>query len=236
MLLIHSVGSALFIFLGSVWGWSTPNEEHFTGVLYSNHGGPSGKGSGEIRLRTGSRVYEIWYQKPIEAEFAGSVCYEMGAIWDVVVRAELGRRVLQKAKCDGKVDRAIHSAWMTVRLYLDCRMGNPGASCAEYFSSHRRRSKSLVKQLSQLADMDLAEYRKFGGRGLCLAVGEAAGRSVAISAGIDCSIRWRGEPADVIFWTVGIPGTSFALIDKLELTVRQPIERRVNGSDAEGKR
>lgn len=204
----------LLLFAAGVFG--APTEARMVGVLYSNHSGASGAGTGEIRLRTERGIEDIWYQKPIQSQFASSICYEIGAIWEVVVRVNSTGNTLKMAKCDGRVDRPIHAAWLVVKQYLECRSADQRDTCVDFFSSRWRRSPAYKSVLPELVGIDLMDYRMSGTRGLCLAVREVKGTRIGIDA-TACSLRRQGKPIEVVFWITRIPGTPHAIIDDVEL-------------------
>src|SRR5580704_18998166 len=79
---------------------------------------PSGNGAGELELSTTTGLIRIHYQKPIRQDFLKATCREVGAIWTVQTggRGVLGEDELVRAHCDGKVDAAVHGAWIGARL------------------------------------------------------------------------------------------------------------------------
>jgi hypothetical protein len=187
-----------------------------TGTVYSDHSGPSGSGTGMVRIATGSRIIAIHYQKPIEAKFSGDGCRDVGAIWTVQV--DDTKRVLPdtvelvRARCDGHFDVPVHSAWMAVRDYSKQVAENAGQTTGFQIG---RRGPINVK-LGQY-EIDVDGYISFSPGGACLEMKELVNRATAIvESSADCYFKLGSEYPDVEF-TVRheLSGWSVASVDIL---------------------
>jgi hypothetical protein len=173
-----------------------------TGVLFSDQGGPSGRGTGRVRLFSAGSVREIQYQKPYVQDFSDSNCNEPGAIWGVtVVRAPDGRQQLQRARCEGKVDASVHNAWLLVVRVLGL-LGSGTPLPEELFAPSLRGTPRLRSIEATLRSVSAEDYGLFGRAGLCLRIASASGpNGVIVSAADDCFLAVAGKPVAIRFTT-----------------------------------
>ena len=170
-----------------------------TGIVYSNHSGPSGKGVGEVQLSTKSGLIAIPYQKPIKLDSSDARCDEVGAIWTVQTYRS---GALKRAHCAGKLDTDVHSAWMAVRNYLKAVASGVGQELG-YQPSRRGPVKAKMGELH----IDLAGYLNFGSTGMCLEMKEHVDKnSIIIESSADCyfipDLDFRVERTGQTTWEV----------------------------------
>jgi hypothetical protein len=172
------------ICIGLAFAWliipaSTLMARELTGILYANHSGPSGSGTGEIRIKTQNKMVMLAYQKPLAGRFARS-CWEPGSIWTVLTRRTEDRdEVVDEVSCPGKIDITLHEAWTLVRDFMNSVTGESHLE----FKSPRGAFDSR--------DLDWSGYRNFGGDGLCLEIMGYVGHedeNLVIRAPIDCAL------------------------------------------------
>jgi hypothetical protein len=93
--------------------------EQIKGTVYGDSSGPSGTGTGEVRIATQQCILDLSYQKPFPRNFLGAACDDIGAYWAVEGRiTHPGIGELNSARCDGKYDFTIRSAWLVAREFL----------------------------------------------------------------------------------------------------------------------
>ncbi len=166
-----------------------------TGVLYSDEGGASGAGTGEIRLAANGKMYTIRYQEPYLHHFSRSNCSDPGAIWFV----EVSGRELASTKCSGQMDIRIHDSWLLVKRFLS-ELQQRSAHAAEMISIHWRRSEEFKSIQTDIQSLQLDQYVKFGRDGRCLqTVSKPDSTFVEIEAGDDCYLFAHGKPISAWF-------------------------------------
>ena len=170
-----------------------------TGVLLSDHSGPSGRASGTVELAVGGSVQTLYYGEPLPRNFRSVVCRDIGAVWTVSVQAMQDSTLnIERATCDGRVDEDIHSSWLLVRDYLDLTMKSaPGA--LDLVSAHWRSSPEYRRYAAETKNLDLSGYASFGKGGRCVDVGEHGKDRVELTAGPDCSIVLSGKTVSLVF-------------------------------------
>ena len=163
--------------------FSTPSiSRELTGVVYSDHSGPSAHGVGHLSLATKGGLAEIDYAKPIEGRFSTMTCWELGAIWTVWTGQTDAGEELIRAQCNGAVDEAVHSAWNAAHDYIDTTARAAGHETG--FQPNRR--GPIFVTLKEVK-VELSGYLQFPGRGMCLEVKERVNRStVIIATSADC--------------------------------------------------
>jgi len=177
-----------------------------TGVLYSNESGPSGGGTGRIRILADGSVREMSYQKPFPREFASAVCNDPGAVWNVTyTRIANGGEKIQHVRCDGKADPAVHGAWTLVDRVLRL-LGKRGRLPETLFAPSLRGTDRLRSMMASLQSLNLDGYEQFGAGGHCLRVASASDTGhVVVSAASDCYITSKGATVSVTFNVLGGP-------------------------------
>lgn len=155
----------------------------YTGTVYSDHSGPSGHGTGYLRLATGSKLARIHYQKPIDAYFASPTCREVGAIWRVwTTRISPRTEELARVHCDGRVDVPVHSAWQATRDYIKAVALGAG----QLIGYQPGRRGPIFVTMDQI-QVDVSGYLDFGASGMCLDMKERVNRkTVVIGSTADC--------------------------------------------------
>jgi hypothetical protein len=174
-----------------------PSRE-LTGVVYSNHSGPSANGAGRVQLSTKTALVGIHYQKPIKLDSSDHRCYEVGAVWTV----QTSQSELLKAHCAGKLDEDVHSAWMAVRSYIKTVANGVGQELG-YQPSRRGPVRARMGEV----DVDLAGYLNFGSTGMCLEMKEHIdGNAIIIESSADCyfipELEFRVERTLQATWQV----------------------------------
>jgi hypothetical protein len=157
------------------------------GTVYSNENGPSGRGTGQLRLWVRDRIVELRYKKPLPGRFDGPTCYEPGAMWTVEVKQSGDLTEIVKAACVGKLDETVHDAWLTAKSFLS-RLHKALPQALEMISDEWRKGPDFDSIRQDLLTLRLDEYEKFGSDGRCLSVVFKNERSVNIRAGDDCYI------------------------------------------------
>ncbi|HEY7389018.1 MAG TPA: hypothetical protein VH640_10960 [Bryobacteraceae bacterium] len=154
--------------------------EELTGVVYADHSGPSGHSVGEIQLATKKGLVSLGYQKPVKQSFSNGNCRDLGAIW--TVRTDASGGALIRARCNGRLDRIVHSAWLAVRAYIE-DLANAAGEKVGYRQDRRGQIKVQMNGLA----VDIAGYLNFGGTGMCLEVDRRIDdRTVIIRSSADC--------------------------------------------------
>jgi hypothetical protein len=176
---------------------STAKRVTLTGVVYANQSGPSGRGTGDVLIKSGTQVYKLRYQKPIRGQLTTPECLRPGAVWRVrAVLESTDSGKLLEALCTGKVDAAVASAISVVGEFLD-------------LSSHAnfRAAQMLIVDEKPVSDflpigIEFSNYRRLAPHGgeSCLEVDPSqTGSTVNVIAGPDCYLRARGKPLDLQF-------------------------------------
>jgi hypothetical protein len=154
--------------------------DELKGVVYADHSGPTGHSVGEIQLSTKTGLVSLGYQKPVKTEFSNRNCGDVGAIWTVRTDA-LGGELI-RARCNGTLDRTVHSAWLAVRAYIEALADAAG----ETVGYRQDRRGPIQVQMNGLA-VDIAGYLNFGGTGMCLEVDKRMDdQTVIIRSSADC--------------------------------------------------
>lgn len=153
-----------------------------TGTVFSDHSGPSAKGTGVVQLSTRVGLVSIQYQKPIEQDFADKRCSEVGAIWTVQTRPLLGVDELVRAHCVGNVETEVHSAWMAVRNFI-----KTVATAAGQELGYQPNRRGPVNVKMGEVQTDLAGYLNFGSTGMCLEMKQRVdAKTIIIASSADC--------------------------------------------------
>ena len=161
-----------------------------TGTVYSDHSGPSGAGTGEVRLATSSGLISIHYQKPFPGHFSGNTCLHLGAIWTVQTEKN-SLEELVGAQCNGRVDVAVHSAWMATLAYVKDAVHRAGYELG--FQPDRPRRPRQIVNMDGI-DIDVSGYLDFPGNGMCFEVKERISKAtVIIESSPDCYFYPRVE-------------------------------------------
>jgi hypothetical protein len=172
---MKSILIATCFFLGSP-GFLFGRE--LTGTLYSDHSGPSGRGTGILVLATKTGLVALHYQKPVKQRFTKSSCQDVGAIWTVRAEGE----ELVSASCNGIIDIKVHSAWMAVRSYIQST-----AEAAGQTMGYRPDRRGPVRVEMDGIDVDLSGYLNFGASGMCLEMDRRVdSKTIVIRSSGDC--------------------------------------------------
>jgi len=174
--------------------------EELTGVVYSDHSGPSANGVGEVQLSTKTGLVAISYQKPIKMDSADHRCYEVGAIW--TVQFEPQTYELVRVHCVGKLDTDVHSAWMAVRNYIKAV-----AKAAGQDLGYQPNRRGPVNAKMGEVEIDLSGYLNFGSTGMCLEMKQHIdNNTILIESSADCylipDIDFRVEQIRPTAWEV----------------------------------
>jgi hypothetical protein len=170
-----------------------------TGILLSNHSGPSADASGIIQLAIGSKVHSVYYDQSLQTHFGTESCADIGAIWTVEFHSLADSSLYaDRAICDGKVNELVHNAWLLIREYLATMDVRPSA-WPKLFSSEWISSPEGQEYELKAGQLDLTGYHSFGNKGLCIDVTERQLRVVRLEAGADCHLVLSGEPVDLVF-------------------------------------
>jgi hypothetical protein len=161
-----------------------------TGAVYSDHSGPSGRGTGDVVLATHGGLVRIHYQKPIKHKFSSDRCWQLGAIWTVWTRRGPNAEELIRAECGGAVDAAVNSGGRAVLDYIKSTARRAGYDLG--FQPGRRRPVIVTMHA---VDVDVSGYLNFPGSGMCLEVKERRNNStVLIASSADCYFK-----PDIVF-------------------------------------
>ena len=155
-----------------------------TGIVYSDHSGPSAKGAGELELATKTGLIRIHYQKPIRQEFSNATCREVGAIWTVQTggREALGEDELVTAHCEGKIDAAVHGAWIAVKSYIEKAAHHSG-----YSLGYQPDRRGPVQVDMGGLKVEMSGYLNFATTGMCLEMHDRVNAStIIIASSPDC--------------------------------------------------
>jgi hypothetical protein len=178
--------------------------ETLKGVVFSDDSGPSADATGMVQLAVGKTVYDLYYGEPLKREFRSKTCWDIGAIWSVVVRMlpELdSTREIDSVSCTGQVDDNAHGPWLVVRDYLQVAQ-DPSRSPYGLLSARWRASPEFRQYEAKVKGLDLSGYGFFGVGGRCIEVVkvERAGRT-RLRAG-ECALYLSGKLVDLVFTVV----------------------------------
>jgi hypothetical protein len=181
-----------------VWNHGCLFGREVTGVVYSDHSGPSGHGTGKVQLSTKAGLVSFHYQKPVKQRFSNPNCGDVGAIW--TVRAEDNELI--SVRCDGLLDERVHSAWMAVRNYIRSIAETAGHT----LGYKPNRPRPLRVRMSGI-DVDISGYLDFGESGMCLDMYKRVdSKSIIIRSSADCyfypNLDFRVEEASPNTWRV----------------------------------
>jgi hypothetical protein len=159
------------------------------GVIYANQSGPSGKGTGAIRLATMNGIVSLRYQKPFPSKLTSPLCDDIGAVWTVTaVQLEAHESVLRSAHCRGQVESSVHSAWLVTRRFLQLL-----AADSDPLARRRKAAAIMRHEISNdsfdWAALDFSQYASYGGDGKCLEVKTAKHDLVEIETGASCFVK-----------------------------------------------
>lgn len=161
-----------------------------SGTVYSDHSGPSGRGTGIVRLATSTGLISIHYQKPIHGDFLSDNCRHLGALWTVrtalwTTRPEqksLEIEELVRVHCNGRVDVPVHSAWLAALDYI-----KEAAHRAGYELVFQPNRFGPINVNMDGINVDVSGYLNFPGNGMCLEVKERVSKAtVVIESSADC--------------------------------------------------
>jgi hypothetical protein len=155
-----------------------------TGIVYSDHSGPSGNGTGELELSTKAGLIRIHYQKPIPQDFRTQRCREVGAIWTVQTGKSgiLEEDELVRAHCDGKVDAAVRGAWIGAKSYIEKAAKDSGYTLGY---QPDRRGPAQVDMGGR--KVEISGYLNFATTGMCLEMHDRLNAStIVIESSADC--------------------------------------------------
>jgi hypothetical protein len=188
------------------------------GIVYGESGGPFGAGTGEVRIATEQCIFDLSYQKPFPQRFASEVCHDVGAFWTVEGKiTHPGMGTLEYARCDGRYDASIHSAWMTAKQFLKLA-GSHAYEAANGLRSSRAIQSGLKEDLVKLENLDLESYLAYGGAGNCLSVRvKDDDKAVAIQAGNTCLIKQNGQNVSLTLRVVDEGSQKGWRIDKMRV-------------------
>jgi hypothetical protein len=164
-----------------------------SGTVYSDHSGPSGNGTGIVTLATSTGLISIHYQKPIHQDFLGDNCRHLGALWTVrtapwTARPEqksLEMEELVRARCNGRVDVPVHSAWLATLNYI-----KEAAHHAGHELGFRPNRFGPINVNMDGINVDVSGYLNFPGNGMCLEVKERVSKAtVVIESSADCAFQ-----------------------------------------------
>jgi hypothetical protein len=156
---------ALFLMVFCRNAYSSMRE--LRGTIYSDEGGESANGTGEIRLATADSIFTLRYLGRYQKNFLAPSCEDIGAIWTVAVElTRPGYGILKTAKCDGGLDPVIHRAWLVAGRFLDLAASSSFEE-ANKLRGYAWHSTHALNDGSAFSDVDLASYESFG-RGRCL--------------------------------------------------------------------
>ncbi len=161
----------------------TAHGRELTGVVYWDHGGPTGHATGMLGIATRTGIVPIHYQKPYKARFASSSCTDVGAIWTVRMQPiDGGGEELESASCAGSVDVPIHSAWLAVKSYITST-----AEAAGYKLGFQLGRRGPLPARMNGINVDLFGYLSFGLSGMCLEMSKQVNReTIVIRSSSDC--------------------------------------------------
>ena len=169
-----------------------------TGVVLSNHSGPTAGASGEIKLAVRDKNYSLYYDHSLQTRFTTDSCWSIGMVWSVEYRTlQDSSLYAERATCEGKANKAVYEAWLMLRKYLSGMDARPSAS-HELFSPLWTSSPAGKEYEKQAAFIDLTDYRRFGMSGTCIdVIGQQPG-TILLEAGADCHLTLSKEPIDLI--------------------------------------
>ncbi len=175
---------------------------HLTGIVYAERSGPSGRGTGELKLAVGNRIYRLYFQKPVREHFANATCKEIGAIRTVtaMLNSNGGGSILRWS-CDGRVDGTVHSASLTLSRYLKLLADHSYLPAYSLLSRRLKEEIQFSDFIARQQKLGFQAYLQFGGEGRCLIVHSyRTAKSVDLTVGADCYLECEGEPcADLTF-------------------------------------
>ena len=155
-----------------------------TGIVYSDHSGPSANGTGELELATQTGLIRIHYQKPIREDFSKTTCREVGAVWTVQTdgNRELREDELVRAHCDGNVDAAVHGAWIGVKSYIEKAAKDGG-----YALGYQPDRRGPIQVEMDGRKVEISGYLNFATTGMCLEMHDRLNAgTIVIESSADC--------------------------------------------------
>ena len=193
-------GRILFLFALTGLVASLGFADDVTGVVLSDHSGPSGHASGTLELAVVGKVQTLYYGEPLVRRFRAAVCRDIGAVWTVSLRATADSTlVIARASCHGRVDEDVHSSWLLVRDYLEAMMKSQPAA-VDSVSARWRSSPEYRVYATKTSDLDLSGYQRFGRDGRCIDVGHKRDKDrIELTAGPDCSVDISGKAVNLFF-------------------------------------
>jgi hypothetical protein len=175
-----------------------------SGTVYSDHSGPSGHGTGMLRLATQNGVINVYYQKPIRNDFSKiDTCWQVGAIWTVWTSGSTtGEQELIKAHCTGELNEAVHAAWLATKDYIEAAAREAGY--APGFKVGRR--GPLEVDMNGLK-VDVFGFLSFGMSGMCLEMKQRVDpKTIIVGSSADCyfwpELDFTVEQIDSTIWQV----------------------------------
>lgn len=185
--------------------------ETITGVVYSNHHGPSSDAAGMLHVAVGGKVVRIYYGAPALNSGAPPICYDIGAVWSVATRRENDNRVMiGYATCSGKIDRAVHDAWLALRAYIVTRK-NPSPSL---FSPQWRASPQFTAFIAKGKRINVSSTTRVYRNGECIDVLGQRRDTLRLRAGMDCYLTVDGRPIELQVHIKSNPDGSGPQIDE----------------------
>lgn len=205
---------------------STAYPASFSGVVYSNHSGPSSDASGILDLWVQDKLYTLYYGEPFPRDFKSNTCRDIGAIWSVEVRTlPDGTLYVDRAKCTGAVYEVVHKPWQLVTEYLKTVGQNPELS-RSLLSQPWRSSVEFRKYTEAIRDLRVSDYERFGHGGTCIDVVRVEGPDrVELSAGVDCYIFIKRKPVDLLFTIARSTSTRSWEIDRVQIVADSVVEK-----------
>ena len=188
-----------------------------TGVILSNHSGQTAGASGEIKLVVANKHYLLYYDHSLQTQFTTDACWRIGMVWTVEYRTlQDSTLYAERATCDGKVNEAMHDAWLVVAEYLSGTDARPSAR-PNLFSSRWISSASGEKYEHDAVQLDLTDYRGYGRSGTCIDVTGVQSRAIHLEAGGDCHVVLSNLPVDLIVTVIQSDKGKHLEIDSIEV-------------------
>jgi hypothetical protein len=201
---------------------AAPVTAKFSGVLYSDHGGASGAGTGEIRLAVAGQVRRFVYQKPYPQNFASPACRDAGALWNIVVEPGDFDGKLVSAECH-ESDHLSQAAIAVVKMLLNKLEAKTYRDAYDLFSSTWQGSHTFDQFVGHVGAFDeWRSYHMFGGDGRCLDIIKTSENLAVIRAGIECYIRKSGKPVAGLQFQVVNGAQGWKLADMEEVDWKVP--------------
>ena len=190
--------------------------ESLKGVVFSDHSGEGPHRTGVLQLAVGNEVHDLVYDEPVPRRFRNNVCWDIRAIWSVVVRRLDSGWEISNVSCAGQVEEDAHGSWLVARDYL--QTAGSQTSPSSLLSLRWRSSASFKDYAAKIEDLDLSNYRLHGRPGRCVDVLQIARPDrTQLRAGGDCFLRISGKAVDLLFSVVRNTQTGHWEIDEIKI-------------------